>query len=122
MNFIFVASLLAAVAVALGAYGAHVLSKRIDADEYRRWEKAVRMHWIHTIGLFSVGLLEELPGVGHTGLLEMAGGLFQGGIFLFCGGLYALVLTGRTWLGKVTPVGGLLFLLGWLTIAWAVGR
>ena len=68
-----------------------------------------------------MGLLEELPGVGHTGLLELAGGLFQGGIFLFCGGLYARVLSGRSWPGKVTPVGGLMFLLSWLTIAWAVG-
>ena len=53
------------------------------------------MHWYHTIGLFSVGLLEELPGVGHTGLPELAGGLFQGGLFLFCSGLYVRVLSGR---------------------------
>ncbi len=76
MNFIFIGSLLAAFAVALGAFGAHVLSKRVDSDELLRWEKAVRMHWYHTVGLFAVGLLEELPGVGHTGLLELAGGLF----------------------------------------------
>lgn len=121
MNFIFIGSLLAAFAVATGAYGAHVLSQRVDAAELLRWEKAVRMQWYHSIGLFAVGLLEELPGVGHTGLLELAGGLFQGGIFLFCGGLYARVLSGRTWLGRAAPVGGLLFLLGWLSVAWAVG-
>ena len=120
MNFILIGSLLAAFAVALGTFGAHVLSKRINSDELLRWQRAVRMHWYHAIALFAVGLLEELPGVGHTGLLELAGGLFQGGIFLFCGGLYARVLLGRSWLGKVTLVGGLMFLLGWLTIAWAV--
>ena len=117
MNFIFIASLLGALAVALGAYGVHVLSKRVDSAALARWEKAVRMHWYHTFGLFAVGLMEALPGVGQTGLLELAGGLFQGGIFLFCGGLYARVLSGRSWVAQATPVGGLMFLLAWLTIA-----
>lgn len=121
MNFIFIGSLFGALAVAFGAFGAHLLSTRVDAAAMVRWEKAVRMHWYHAMGLFAVGLLEELPEVGHTVMLEVAGGLFQGGLLLFCGGLYAWVLTNRPWLGKVTPIGGLMFLAGWLSIAWAVG-
>ncbi len=120
MNFIFIGSLFGALAVAFGAFGAHLLSTRVDAAAMVRWEKAVRMHWYHAIGLFAVGLLEMQPGIGHTFYLELAGGLFQGGLFLFCGGLYALVLTNHPLFGKVTPIGGLMFLAGWLAVAWAV--
>ena len=59
--------------------------------------------------------------MGITGLLELVSGLSKGGIFLFCGGLYARILSGRSWVAPATPVGGLMFPLAWLTIAWAVG-
>lgn len=120
MNFITIGALLAGLGVALNAYGAHRLADRTDSEGLVRWGKAVRLQLDHALGLIAIGILVQLPSF-ETGVgLQIAGGLFQGGIFLFCGGLYARVLSGKTWPARLTPVGGLMFIAGWLVLAVSV--
>ena len=64
----------------------------------------------------------SLEGISQPDLVAKSGLLFAAGIVVFSGSLYLLVLTGRRWLGAVTPLGGLLMLAGWIVLAWGAGR
>ena len=94
------------LAVALGAFGAHGLEKVID-DPHRLevWDTAVFYHLIHAVMLYLIAISSQLRRVAWNCI-----GL---GIVIFSGSLYTLVLTGIGWLGAITPIGGLLFLVGW---------
>ena len=108
-----------AIAVALGAFGAHGLRARVPAELLATWHTAVEYHAWHGLGLFGVGLLMlRMPGRAPA----MAAALFVAGIVLFSGSLYALVLTGVRGLGAVTPLGGVAFIAGWLALAWGVWK
>ena len=86
------ASLLLAIAVALGAFGAHALKSRLAPDLQAVWQTAVQYHAWHALGLFGVGLyLLHRP---DTPLAGWSAWLFVAGIVLFSGSLYALALTG----------------------------
>ncbi|HUR28228.1 MAG TPA: DUF423 domain-containing protein [Planctomycetota bacterium] len=105
------------VAVALGAFGAHGLKARVDAEHLALWSTAVQYHALHALALFAFGIWRErVPGSG------LAGFFFLSGIALFCGSLYGLALGGPGWLGPVTPLGGLAFLAGWATLGFQVLR
>jgi uncharacterized membrane protein YgdD (TMEM256/DUF423 family) len=107
----------AAVAVALGAFGAHGLRGRLVPDMLITFEIGVRYQMYHALGLLAVGLaLSRWSSSAFT----LAGWLFIAGTLVFSGTLYALSLTGQRWLGAVTPVGGAAFLAGWIVLAWAV--
>ena len=114
------ASLLMLVAVAAGAFGAHALRSRLDANALAVWQTAVQYHAWHALALLAVGLL-TLHTPERAGL-SLAGWLFVAGIVLFSGSLYALALTGTRALGAITPLGGAAFLVGWLALAWAASR
>ena len=115
-----VASLAMFLAVALGAFGAHALKARLSADMAAVWQTAVQYHAWHALALFGLGLLMlHWP---ERADLRLASWLLLAGIVLFSGSLYALALSGVRGLGAVTPVGGVLFLAGWLVLAWAVAR
>jgi len=101
----------AAVAVGLGAFGAHGLKSRIS-DPYLLdvWSKAVLYHVVHAFGLLAVAQAPvPTPAAGHA---------FLGGTLLFSGSLYVMTLTNKRWLGAVTPFGGVLFLVGWTLLGW----
>jgi uncharacterized membrane protein YgdD (TMEM256/DUF423 family) len=105
--------------VALGAFGAHGLKKRLAdaADGEQRlawWNTGAQYHLIHAL---AIGLATARPEVMHHGGATAAW-LFAGGIALFSGSLYTMTLTGRRALGAITPLGGLLFLAGWAAIAY----
>jgi uncharacterized membrane protein YgdD (TMEM256/DUF423 family) len=101
----------ALLAVALGAFGAHALKNRIPPEMLGVWRTGVEYHVFHALGLLAVGLLaQHLP---HSGPLRWSGRLMVAGIVLFSGSLYLLALSGPSWLGAVTPVGGLAFLAAW---------
>lgn len=113
MNFAAIGAFSLAVAVALGAFGAHGLKNHLDAYLMSIWEKAVFYHFIHSLGLLAVGL------ASRTGSLNMAtanrvGWLLLAGILLFSGSLYALALTRVTTLGAITPLGGVAFIAAWV--------
>jgi len=114
------ASLLLALAVALGAFGAHALKARVGPDLQTVWATAVQYHAWHALGLFGVGILMTVrPGLSG---LALPAWLMIAGIALFSGSLYALVLTGARGLGAVAPLGGAAFIAAWLTLAWSVTR
>ncbi len=101
-----IAALLGLMAVALGAFGAHGLKDLLAQNGTASiWEKAVFYHFIHAVMLFV--LAERKP------LATTAWWSFFAGIILFSGSLYLLAITNLHWLGAVTPVGGLSFLIGW---------
>lgn len=111
-------ALLAGVAVALGAFGAHALRARLEPRDLEIFETAVRYQMYHALALLAVGWLisREAPGAGA------AAWSFLFGIALFSGSLFLMVATGRRWLGAVTPLGGVAFLIGWLLLARATYR
>jgi uncharacterized membrane protein YgdD (TMEM256/DUF423 family) len=108
------------VAVAAGAFGAHLLRGRLDPDMTAVWQTAVQYHAWHALALLGVGIL-LLHWPGKRGL-AVAGWLFLAGIVLFAGSLYTLALTGARGWGAITPVGGLAFLAGWWVLAWTAWR
>jgi uncharacterized membrane protein YgdD (TMEM256/DUF423 family) len=107
----------AAVGVALGAFGAHALKARVGPDLLAVWETGVRYHVVHALGLLAVAwAAERWPSAG------LAGWIFVAGTAVFSGSLYLLVLTGQRWLGAITPLGGVAFIVGWLLLAWVALR
>ncbi len=97
--------------VACGAFGAHALRTRLSGDMLAVWKTAVEYQMFHALTLLAVGLL--LRAGGSSTLLNVSGACFTGGVLLFSGSLYALALSGVRVLGAITPLGGLLFLIGW---------
>ena len=125
LPFAFLAALLGALAVILGAFGAHALKSRLTPYELGIFETAVRYHFYHVFALFSVDVLASLArgrGLGELPELRTAGWAFAIGIALFCGSLYAIVATGVPKFGIVTPFGGVAFIVGWLSIALAAWK
>lgn len=112
------------LAVILGAFGAHALKARLTADQLQSFETGVRYQMYHAFALFACAWLLDrgAPGAGRAGSLMLAG------MLLFSGSIYLLAtreLTGLTtyrWLGPVTPLGGLCFIVGWITLAAAALR
>jgi uncharacterized membrane protein YgdD (TMEM256/DUF423 family) len=114
-KFLTAGALLGAVAVILGAFGAHYLKKILTAESLQTFEVAVRYQFYHAIALLAAGILYK----DFTGKLMLwAGIFFIAGIILFSGSLYLLCAQPLwRWLGPVTPLGGLCFILGWLLMA-----
>ncbi len=114
-----IAALSGFIAVAAGAFGAHGLRQRLDAGMLDVWQTAVAYQLYHSLALLAIA---AIPGLAASRLAVGAGWLFAGGIVLFSGSLYILALSGTRWLGMVTPLGGLLWLTGWLLLAVAFVR
>jgi len=107
------------LAVALGAFGAHGLEGRLSPADLATFETAVRYQMYHALGLLLIGVASwAVPGFRG----RIPGWAFVTGILVFSGSLYVLVLTGQRWLGAVTPLGGLAFLVGWGALAWSFLR
>lgn len=119
--WIAIASVMGALAVGLGAFGAHALKARLDERMLAVWETAVRYHFYHALALFGLGLL-----VAHvktpSAVMQASGWLFVAGVLLFSGSLYAMALSGVRGLGAITPLGGLCFIAGWLALGHAAWR
>ena len=125
LPFAFLGAILGALAVALGAFGAHALKDRLTPYELGVFETAVRYQFYHVFALFSVDVLSSLArghGLGPLPVLRTAGLAFAIGIALFSGSLYALVATGERKFGMVTPFGGLAFIIGWSCLAIAAWK
>jgi uncharacterized membrane protein YgdD (TMEM256/DUF423 family) len=109
-----IASVLGAISVLIGAFGAHGLEEILSNNgRLETFETAVRYQFYHAIALLIVGLLMKF---NESKYLIWAVRLFLLGILVFSGSLYALSLTNYTGLGAITPFGGLFFILGWLAI------
>lgn len=117
--FFIVGAIMAFLAVALGAFGAHALKNRLTPDMLDIFEVGVRYHMYHALGLLAVAWATSRWPESN---LTAAGWAFIVGIIIFSGSLYILSMTGMRWFGAITPLGGLAFLIGWAILVWSVGR
>jgi uncharacterized membrane protein YgdD (TMEM256/DUF423 family) len=116
-GFIKTAAILGSISVALGAFAAHSLKQKISIDALNIFETAVRYQFYHVFALLAAGILfNNFP----NKLLRWSGIFFIVGTILFSGSLYlltyfkAIEVTKYTWIGAITPIGGLAFILGWI--------
>ena len=117
LNWIGIAAVNMAIAVALGAFGAHGLEGRVSIQQLEWWHTATLYLFVHTLGLLLVGLLIRLKYITQT-----TAWLLQIGIIIFAGSLYAMTLGAPRWFGAITPIGGVLMIAGWLWLAVSVFR
>lgn len=114
-TFIVLAAINGFLGVALGAFAAHSLAAyfsdkpRLEAN----FKTGVQYHFYHALALLGVAWASSQ---WTSSLIALAGWLFLLGIILFSGSLYVLSLTGKRWLGAITPLGGLAFLVGWILL------
>jgi len=113
------AAVLLMIGVAAGAFGAHGLKRIVDTDMLAIWHTAVLYQLVHGLGMLLLALLAAQIGAP---LLGAAGAVMLAGVLIFSGSLYVLVLTGTKWLGAITPIGGMAFIVAWAMVAWAAWR
>lgn len=124
-KFLKTSFLLGALAVALGAFGAHALKEMVDEKALHTYQTAVLYHFFHLIALAITGLLIRQNPVRW---FTWAGYLFIAGIILFSGSLYTLTflkaasVENINWIGAITPLGGLSFIAGWLCLFLGVNK
>jgi len=114
--FIIAGAVNAAIAVALGAFGAHALKEKLSEHYLAIWETAVQYQMFHALALLVVGILMSPSLFGSVTQLSWAGYLILAGIIIFSGSLYVLSLTGIGILGAITPIGGVAFIAGWIML------
>ncbi len=110
--WVVIAPVSGALAVLLGAFGAHALRARLPAERLASWNIAVEYHLVHSAVLLALALF----GLATSRSVSLPAGLVLAGIVLFSGSIYGLVLTEQRWLGPVTPLGGVCLIAGWLSL------
>jgi uncharacterized membrane protein YgdD (TMEM256/DUF423 family) len=115
--FLALGSLSGALAVIIGAFGAHGLKDKICEEMLTVYKTGVEYHFYHTLVLLGIGLLALHC---ESKFLVASGWSMVAGILLFSGSLYALSTSGTKILGAITPIGGLFFIAGWILLAAAV--
>jgi uncharacterized membrane protein YgdD (TMEM256/DUF423 family) len=110
-----------AIAVGIGAFGAHGLKDILaETGRLETFETAVKYHFYHSLAILTVGILSVIKPDWKQ--LSTAAILMSVGILIFSGSLYVLSLTGITWLGAITPLGGVAFIAGWGFLFLAVTK
>ncbi|GEK56349.1 DUF423 domain-containing protein [Pseudoalteromonas espejiana] len=115
--FLIAGSLFCMLSVMLGAFAAHGLKSRLTDYSLGVFKTAAEYQMVHGLALIAVAVLIKW-GIN----LNIAGGFFIAGTLLFSGSLYLLALSGMKWLGPITPLGGLCFIIGWVVILVQVAR
>lgn len=108
------ASINGALAVIIGAFGAHALRARMDLASLEVYHTGSQYHFYHAIALLGIAALAAR--MGDVAALRWSGWLMTAGIVLFSGSLYLLAVTGVRWLGAITPLGGLAFIAAWVAL------
>lgn len=103
-----------AIGVVLGAFGAHGLRGQIEDRLMSAFETAVQYQLVHAVTLLLVIVLANQ--LGRSMAFQVSAVAFMAGILFFSGSIYGLVLTSMKWLGPVTPLGGLCFIIGWCAL------
>lgn len=106
-------SALLALAVLIGAFGAHGLKNLVEADKLVTFETGVRYHFFHAFGLLFVGIFQQLF---QNSRLNVPAYAFLVGILLFSFNCYFYVLSGVKTFAMIVPVGGVMFVLGWIVL------
>jgi uncharacterized membrane protein YgdD (TMEM256/DUF423 family) len=117
MNWTLIGSVFMALAVALGAFGAHGLKDRLTEYSMSVYEKAVFYHFVHALGILIVSVLARMGSISAVGA-NRVGWLLSFGIVVFSGSLYALAISGVRILGAITPLGGVAFIAAWVMLAY----
>jgi len=115
-KFMMVGALAGAIAVAMGALGAHTLESLLGPDRLDIYQTGVRYLMVHSIILFITGRMSKGR---NDRVLFYAGMSFISGMILFSGSLLVLALANIRMMGAVAPIGGLAYIVGWLLLAWA---
>lgn len=110
-----------ALAVILGAFGAHGLRDRLDAYSMSVYEKAVFYHFVHALGILIVSIMPRASMLPRAAASWVCA-LLCAGIVLFSGSLYVLAVSGVRALGAITPLGGLCFIAAWVLLAYRLIR
>lgn len=109
---------LAGLSVMLGAFGAHSLKARLTEKKLATFHTATDYLGYHALGLIFIGILIYLLHGDIARKLKSSAIWISVGIVFFCGSLYGLVFDGPRFLGPITPLGGLCFMIGWFTTAY----
>lgn len=124
-TYLKISAFLGALTVAMGAFGAHQLKKMVADTVVSTYETAIHYQFYHVFALFITAILYQ----SFTNkFIQLAGIFFILGMILFSGSLYllvykeAFVLPGLKWVGPITPIGGLCFIIGWLCLAFGVSK
>ena len=120
-NIVVTAAILAAITIAIGAFGAHGLKQLVSAESLATFETGVRYQMYHVLGLLVIGFTSTIPLSTKKWVFRF----FCLGIIFFSGSIYLLALKEQlpvsvSFLGPVTPIGGLLFILGWVRLAYGL--
>lgn len=117
-TLIFIGSLLMALAVGFGAFGAHIVKEILTPERFEVYQTAVQYHFYHSLGILILGTISVF--IKKSTWLNWAGYFMIAGTLIFCGSLYTLTLADIAWLGAVTPFGGGAFILGWICLVIGV--
>ena len=113
--YLVLGSINALLVVLIGAFGAHGLKDKLTVENMTIYHTAVQYHFYHAVGLMLVGLIAwHIPASPY---IRWSAWLMIMGIILFSGSLYALSITNIRWLGAITPVGGVAFIMAWLILS-----
>jgi uncharacterized membrane protein YgdD (TMEM256/DUF423 family) len=118
-TILMIAALLMALAVGIGAFGAHGLKSHLSEEMIQVYKTGVEYHFYHALGLLLIGVLSLSI---SSGWLNWSAFMLTAGIILFSGSLYVMAITGIKWLGAITPLGGLSFIAGWILLLIAVWK
>ena len=105
--------------VMIGAFGAHGLKALLTADQLAIYHTGVDYQFVHALALLLLGALAQHQ---TPKAWQLAATLFIAGVFIFSGSLYLLALTDTSWLGAITPIGGMSFIAGWAALLWGLRR
>lgn len=111
-------AVLMALAVGFGVFGAHIVQGMLSPERFAVYQTGVQYHFYHALGLLVVGLISLH--IRDSKWLKWSTWCLLAGIIIFSGSLYILTLTDTPWLGAVTPVGGVAFIVGWVLLAAGV--
>lgn len=111
-NFLLTGAVFMILAVAFGAFGAHIVQNMLSPDRFEVYQTAVEYHFYHALGLLIIGAVTL--SIEPSKWITWSGYCLVAGILIFSGSLYLLTLTDTGWLGAITPIGGLAFILGWI--------
>jgi uncharacterized membrane protein YgdD (TMEM256/DUF423 family) len=114
IRFIQLGSIMMALSVALGAFGAHALKSHLDAYALGIYNTGVSYQFYHALGLLAVAFISH---VSENSKVRLAGYIMFISTIIFSGSLYILAITGIKWLGAITPIGGTGFIIAWILLA-----